>query len=291
MTVKNAIDKKAIRARYAEEREKRLRPEGNDQYLRLAGTGLSHYIEDPYMPRVERDPVTDHVDVALVGGGFAGLITGARLKEAGVQKVRIIDKTGDLGGNWYWNRYPGAQCDTASFVYMPLLEETGHVPTEKYAHAPEILEHSRRIGEQFGLYEHALFHTEVKDLEWDADRSLWIVRTNRDDEFTAQYVTLGTGPLHVPKLPGLEGIDEFEGHSFHTSRWDYDYTGGDPSGAVMSKLSPTKGWVSSARARPLYSACPTSRRPAANFTSFSARLRPSTCAQTAPPTWTGLSGK
>ena len=106
MTVKNAIDKEAIRARYAEEREKRLRPDGNDQYLRLAGTTLAHYIDDPYMPLVERDPVTDHVDVALVGGGFAGLITGARLKEAGVEKVRIIDKTDDLGGNWYWNRYP-----------------------------------------------------------------------------------------------------------------------------------------------------------------------------------------
>ena len=211
MTANNLIDKEAIRARYAEEREKRLRPDGNDQYLRLAGTALSHYIDDPYMPVVEREPVTDHVDVALVGGGFAGLITGARLKEAGVEKIRIIDKTGDLGGNWYWNRYPGAQCDTASFVYMPLLEETGHVPTEKYAHAPEILEHSRRIGKQFGLYENALFHTEVTDLEWNAGRSVWIVRTNRGDEFTAQYITLGTGPLHVPKLPGLEGIEAATG--------------------------------------------------------------------------------
>ena len=105
------------------------------------------------MPVVEREPLTDHVTVAVIGGGFAGLLTGARLKEAGIDDVRIIDKAGDFGGTWYWNRYPGAQCDTASFVYMPLLEETGHVPTEKYAHAPEILEHSRRIGKQFGLYD------------------------------------------------------------------------------------------------------------------------------------------
>ncbi len=234
------IDKEAIRARYAEEREKRLRADGNYQYLRIAGTSLAHYVDDPYMPVVEREPVTDHVDVALVGGGFAGLITGARLREAGVEKIRVIDKAGDFGGTWYWNRYPGAQCDTASFVYMPLLEETGHVPSEKYAHAPEILEHSRRIGTRFDLYENALFHTEVNDLEWDARSSVWIVRTNRGDEFTAQYVALGTGPLHVPKLPGLEGIDEFEGHSFHTSRWDYDYTGGDPSGALMSNLADKK---------------------------------------------------
>ena len=231
------IDKEALRAKYLAERDKRLRPDGNDQYLRLAGTSLAHYLDDPYMPVVEREPVTDHVTVALIGGGFAGLITGARLKEAGIDSVRVVDKAGDFGGTWYWNRYPGAQCDTASFVYMPLLEETGHVPTEKYAHAPEILEHSRRIGKQFGLYEDALFHTEVTDLEWDAQRSAWIVRTDRGDEFTAQYLAMGTGPLHVPKLPGLEGIDDFEGHSFHTSRWDYAYTGGDESGAPMTKLA------------------------------------------------------
>jgi cyclohexanone monooxygenase len=231
------IDKEALRAKYLAERDKRLRPDGNDQYLRLAGTSLAHYLDDPYMPVVEREPVTDHVTVALLGGGFAGMITGARLKEAGIDDVRVIDKAGDFGGTWYWNRYPGAQCDTASFVYMPLLEETGHVPTEKYAHAPEILEQSRRIGKQFGLYDNALFHTEVTDLEWDASRSAWIIRTNRGDEFTAQYLAMGTGPLHVPKLPGLEGIDDFEGHSFHTSRWDYDYTGGDESGAPMTKLA------------------------------------------------------
>ena len=120
---------------------------------------------------------------------------------------------------------------------MPLLEETGHMPTEKYAHAPEILEHSRRIGKHFGLYDNALFHTEVTDLEWDASRSCWIVRTNRGDEFTAQFVAMGLGPLHVPKLPGIAGIEDFTGHSFHTSRWDYDYTGGDTFGAPMDKLA------------------------------------------------------
>jgi len=151
--------------------------------------------------------------------------------------VRIIEKGGDFGGTWYWNRYPGAQCDTASFVYMPLLEETGHMPTEKYAHAPEILEHCQRIGKQFELYANALFHTEVTDLEWDAGRSRWIIRTNRGDEFTAQFLGMGTGPLHVPKLPGIPGIESFRGHSFHTSRWDYDYTGGDPNGAPMEKLA------------------------------------------------------
>jgi cyclohexanone monooxygenase len=120
---------------------------------------------------------------------------------------------------------------------MPLLEETGHMPSEKYAHGPEILEHSRRIGRQFGLYDNALFHTRVTELEWDAGRSRWIIRTDRGDRFTAQFVSMGTGPLHVPKLPGIPGVGEFRGHSFHTSRWDYAYTGGDPNGAPMDKLA------------------------------------------------------
>jgi cation diffusion facilitator CzcD-associated flavoprotein CzcO len=232
----SALDKEALKQKYAEERAKRLRPDGNAQYLELKGQ-LAHYAEDPYTPFKKRAPVRDHVAVAFVGGGFAGLVTGARLVEAGIDDVRIVEKAGDVGGTWYWNRYPGAQCDTASFVYMPLLEETGHMPSEKYARGPEILEHCRQIGEQFGLYDKALFHTEVTELEWDADRSWWIVRTNRGDEFTAQFVAMGTGPLHVPKLPGIPGIESFRGHSFHTSRWDYDYTGGDPSGAPMERLA------------------------------------------------------
>jgi cyclohexanone monooxygenase len=230
------IDKDALKRKYAEERDKRLRPDGNDQYVRLADR-FAHYLDDPYTPLVERAPVTDHVTVAFIGGGFAGLLTGARLKEAGIDDVRIVEKGGDFGGTWYWNRYPGAQCDTASFVYMPLLEETGHMPTEKYTHAPEILEHCRRIGTQFGLYDDALFHTEVTGLDWDESGSRWVIRTNRGDEFTARFLAMGTGPLHVPKLPGIPGIEDFRGHSFHTSRWDYDYTGGDPSGAPLDGLA------------------------------------------------------
>src|SRR5437773_1048452 len=230
-----SIDTEALRRKYAEERDKRLRPDGNDQYLRLTGE-LARYLDDPHTPWTERAARTDHRTVVCVGGGFAGLVVGARLREAGVD-VRIIEKGGDFGGTWYWNRYPGAQCDTASMVYMPLLEETGHMPSEKYAHAPEILAHCQRIGKQYGLYEHALFHTEVMSLDWDEAKSRWTIRTNRGDAFTAQFVGMGTGPLHVPKLPGIDGIESYKGHSFHTSRWDYYYTGGDPKGALMEKLA------------------------------------------------------
>ena len=231
-----AIDKESLRRKYLRERDKRLRPDGNGQYLRLTGQ-LAHYAEDPHTPRTERAPKTDHRTVVFIGGGIAGLVNGARLKEAGIDDVRIIDKGGDFGGTWYWNRYPGAQCDTASMVYLPLLEETGHMPTEKYAHGPEILEHCQRIGKHYGLYDDALFHTEVEQLDWDGSRSRWIIRTNRGDEMTAQFVAMGIGPLNVPKLPGIPGIRDFAGLSFHTSRWDYGYTGGDYSGAPMDKLA------------------------------------------------------
>jgi len=235
-TTTKTIDKEVLKQKYREERDKRLRADGNAQYVRIQDQ-LSHYLDDPYVPVQARDPVTDHVTFAFIGGGFAGLVTGARLVEHGIEDVRILEKGGDFGGTWYWNRYPGAMCDTASFVYMPLLEETGHMPTEKYAHAPEILEHCQRIGKQYGLYENALFHTQVRELVWEEEHARWRIRTDRGDDFTAQFVGMGTGPLHVPKLPGVPGIEEFQGHSFHTSRWDYDYTGGSPEGAPLDKLA------------------------------------------------------
>jgi cyclohexanone monooxygenase len=233
---KGPIDKERLRQKYLDERNKRLRADGNDQYLQVTGR-LAHYLDDPYTPVTPRAPKIDHVTFAFIGGGFAGLVTAARLSEAGIRDVRIIEKGGDFGGTWYWNRYPGAQCDTASMVYMPLLEETGHMPSEKYAHAPEILAHCQRIGKKYGLYDNALFHTQVVSLEWDEKKSRWLIRTTRGDAFTAQFIGMGTGPLHVPKLPGIAGIESFKGHSFHTSRWDYDYTGGDPSGAPMDKVA------------------------------------------------------
>ena len=235
MTVQT-LDKDALKKKYAEERDKRLRADGNDQYVRLEGR-FEDLAADPYTPWQDRDPVTDHVTFAFIGGGFAGLVVGARLKQAGIDSVRIIEKGGDFGGTWYWNRYPGAQCDTASMIYLPLLEETGHMPTEKYVHAPEIRAHCGRIGTQFDLYKEALFHTEVTGLEWQEDSARWLVKTSRGDAFTAKYIGMGTGPLHVAKLPGIDGIEKFKGKSFHTSRWDYDYTGGSPDGAPMDKLN------------------------------------------------------
>ncbi|HEY6474354.1 MAG TPA: NAD(P)/FAD-dependent oxidoreductase [Acidimicrobiales bacterium] len=223
------FDAEALREKYLIERDKRLRADGNAQYLEMAGR-FADYLHDPYVDRVDRPALTDDVTVAIIGGGFAGLVTGARLRQGGIDDIRIIEKGGDFGGTWYWNRYPGAQCDVESYVYLPLLEETGYVPSEKYAHAPEILEHCHRIATHFDLYSHACLSTEVTGIEWDTARHRWTIRTDRGDVMSARFLVMGNGPLHRPKLPGVPGIETFGGHTFHTSRWDYSYTGGDSNG-------------------------------------------------------------
>jgi cyclohexanone monooxygenase len=233
------FDPDALRERYRIERDKRLRPDGNAQYVEVAGDFAS-FVDDPYVDGPpERAPRTDEVEVLVVGGGFGGLLAGARLAEAGITDVHIVEKGGDFGGTWYWNRYPGAMCDIESYIYLPLLEETGVMPTQKYAEAKEILAHSRTIGRHYGLYDNALFQTEVTGAEWDEPTRRWTVRTNRGDALRARFVIISSGPLHRPKLPGIEGIDTYRGHSFHTSRWDYDYTGGGPDGG-LTRLADTR---------------------------------------------------
>jgi cation diffusion facilitator CzcD-associated flavoprotein CzcO len=236
MTMTDGTDRDALREKYRAERDKRLRPDGNDQYLEPTGR-FAHLLDDPYTAVVDRPPVREDVNVAVIGSGFAGLVVGAKLKQAGVTDVRLIDKAGDVGGVWYWNRYPGAMCDTAAMIYLPMLEETGTVPSAKYVPAPEIHAHARRIATTFDLYDGALLSTGITGVVWNDDSSRWIITTDRGDEVRARFVTVGTGPLHRPKLPGIPGIDEFAGHAFHTSRWDYDYTGGGPGGELMDKLA------------------------------------------------------
>ncbi|WP_334164140.1 flavin-containing monooxygenase [Phenylobacterium sp.] len=226
------FDPDALRDKYRAERDRRLRADGSQQYVEIAGA-FAHYLEDPYVePGFSRAPLTDEVEVVVVGGGFGGLLAAARLREQGVADIRIIEKGGDFGGTWYWNRYPGAACDIESYIYLPLLEEIGYVPKEKYSRAPEILEHSRAIGRHFGLYDNACFQTEVTEMRWDEDAARWIVKTNRGDAMKARFVVMANGPLHRPKLPGIPGVESFKGHSFHTSRWDYGYTGGTSDGGL-----------------------------------------------------------
>ncbi len=225
------FDPEALRRKYREERDKRIRPDGNDQYLEVKAE-YAHYLDDPYTAPIVREPLTDEVEIAVIGGGFGGLLAGARLREAGFEVIRMIERGGDFGGTWYWNRYPGAQCDIESYVYLPLLEELSYVPKEKYSHAPEILEHSRAIARRYDLYRDACFQTAVTAMRWDEDAARWTIETNRGDAMRARFVVMANGPLDRPKLPGIPGIRDFRGHSFHTSRWDYAYTGGDASGGL-----------------------------------------------------------
>jgi cyclohexanone monooxygenase len=229
-TAAQSFDPDALRAKYRAERDKRLRADGNEQYVEVKNA-FAHFLDDPYVePGFTRAPLSDEIDVVVVGGGFGGLLAAARLREAGIASLRILEKGGDFGGTWYWNRYPGAMCDVESYIYLPLLEELGTVPSEKYVRAPEILAHSRAIGREYELYERACFQTEVTELRWDESAARWLVSTNRGDRMRARFVCMANGPLNRPKLPGIPGIDTFEGHTFHTSRWDYDYTGGDSDG-------------------------------------------------------------
>lgn len=233
------FDPQELREKYRSERDKRVREDGEDQYIEAASEFAEYADTDPYVEEIHRDPLALNITVAIIGAGFSGLMTAARLKERGITDIRIIESGGDFGGTWYWNRYPGAQCDIESYCYLPLLDEIGYMPKEKYSYAPEIFEHTQRIGHHFSLYDNAIFQTRVKEVRWLEEEQCWRVSTNHNDDIKAQFVIQATGPANRPKLPGIPGIKSFKGHTFHTSRWDYDYTGGDHKGG-LTKLADKK---------------------------------------------------
>jgi cation diffusion facilitator CzcD-associated flavoprotein CzcO len=225
-----------VRRRYEEERAKRLRSDGNAQYKELTGR-YEEFDRDPYVePGFTRDPIVEETEVVIVGGGFSGMLTAINLDRQGVSDYRIVEKAGDFGGTWYWNRYPGCMCDVESYTYLPLLEETGYMPTERYASAAEIFEYCKLMGRHFDLYPHALFQTEIEAATWDEGAQRWEVRTSRGDVLRARFLVTAGGILHKAKLPGIPGIEDFKGDAFHTSRWNYEVTGGAPPREPMEKL-------------------------------------------------------
>ena len=237
------FDPDSLREKYRAERDKRLREDGNEQYLDVSGD-FAHYVDDPYIEeRLNRKPLTDEIDVVVIGGGFGGLLAGARLRDAGIRNLRVIEKGGDFGGTWYWNRYPGVACDIESYVYLPLLEETGYMPPKKYVDGIDILAYSRQIARKYDLYDDVCFQTEVEEIRWDPESDRWLISTDQGDAMKARYVVMSNGPLNRPKLPGIQGIDSYIGHTFHTSRWDYDYTGGDANGNLTGLRGKTVGII------------------------------------------------
>jgi len=237
----DAIDIAALRQRYAHERERRLFKDGEKHYVRPEGRGaVADYSIDPHTEMAPREPITDEIDVAVLGAGWGGVLASYHLTQQGITDFRNIDTAGDFGGVWYWNQYPGIQCDNESYCYLPLLEETGFMPSKRFADGEEIQGYTRLIAEKFGFADKAIFHTQITSLVWDEGLLRWRVGTNRGDEIKARFVIMANGVLNMPKLPAIAGLDTFRGKLFHTSRWDYDYTGGSWSEPALNKLKDRK---------------------------------------------------
>ncbi len=231
------IDIPAMREKYRQERDKRVRSEGQSQYERPVDDFADEYEGDPHMPVEPREPFQRDIDVAVLGGGISGILAGVQLRKAGVSDFCHIDHAGDFGGVWYWNRYPGIQCDNDAYCYLPMLEEMDFIPSQKFSDGPEIYQYCQRIAQRFGLYDNALFHTLIKGMRWDEEVKRWRIATDRGDDIRARFVIMANGLLNIPKLPGIPGIHEFKGKMFHTARWEYDYTGGSCENPVLDKLA------------------------------------------------------
>ena len=218
-----------LKQKYLEERDKRLRPEGLGQYREVDLAG-AEYGDDPYAPPIERAAIEREVDVLMIGGGHAGLLVADALIKGRVDDFLIVEKAGGFGGTWYWNRYPDCRCDIEAYIYMPLVDEDGVMPSQKYVRSSEIRANAARIGAKLGLGDKTLFQTGVSSARWDEAAMRWVIGTDRGDTIRARFVCLGSGPMSRPKLPDIAGIERFKGRTFHTSRWDYSYTGGDETG-------------------------------------------------------------
>jgi len=236
-------DPEAVRAKYLAERDKRLVPGRADIRDLKTDEHFARYRDDPFTPVTKRDPVADEVDVVIVGGGMAGVLAGAQLRKAGIERIRIVDQAGGIGGTWYWNQYPGVMCDVESYVYIPMLEELDYIPTRRYASGEEIRRHLVAIAGRFDLEADALFHTGVTRAEWQEDVARWRIHTDRGDEISCRWYVLAVGILNLMKLPTIPGMEVFAGRSFHTARWDYGYTGGGPDEPLTGLTDKVVGLV------------------------------------------------
>ena len=182
------------------------------------------------VPTADRPTRPNEVDVVVVGAGFSGLYLLHRMNELGF-RTRVLEAADDVGGTWYWNRYPGARCDIPTTDYTMSFDpalETEWTWSEKYATQPEILRYAQFIATKYGLYDGIDFETRVEQATWDDAAQHWQIRTDRGETITSRFYVMATGCLSVPKAPDVVGIDRFAGPTYLTSRWPHegvDFTG------------------------------------------------------------------
>ncbi|KAJ4246070.1 hypothetical protein NW762_013815 [Fusarium torreyae] len=248
---------KATQKKYAEEARKRLRLDGSAQFVQLTETDidrLNALVEDPWADHKALnalDPPIKQNDIHkyfVLGAGFGGLQFAVRLIEKGIataDDIRLVDAAGGFGGTWYWNRFPGLHCDVESYIYLPLLQETGYIPTHKYAPGEEVRQHAERIASKWKLDDKTLFRSDVRSVEWDDGSQLWTIKLTQrrgpadpsvDVEFRAEYVYLAAGVLTKPQIPNIPGLLSFSGSIFHTARWNYSVSGGSQANQVLTGL-------------------------------------------------------
>ncbi len=248
----NGVDALQVEKHYGEERAKRLRDDGNDQFVDISlSDKFQHFQDDPWVDTAAiKDARTMFPDnrcqVLILGAGWGGLLYAVRMVEAGIrpEDLRIIDTAGGFGGTWYWNRYPGLMCDIESYSYLPLLEETGYIPRHRYAYGEEIRNYANLVAEKWDVAGSAVFQTKTQKLMWDETTKEWQVKLlqQRKGEppqtlnICSQFVMTVNGLLNWPKMPGFPGILDYQGEIFHSSRWNYAFTGGSQSDPSLTKL-------------------------------------------------------
>ena len=232
-----SFDRGEVARKYAEERDRRMVEARGKVHDLEHEAEFAKYLADPFTPFQERAPISDDIDVAIIGAGIAGVVNGAKLRDQGDFRIRLIDTAGGVGGTWYWNRYPGVMCDVESYIYMPMLEEMDYVPRDRYASGDEIRSHLDRIAQKYDLLDDALFHTRVIQSAWDEGAARWVVTTDRGDEIRARFLIVAPGILNLLKIPVIPGMETFQGAAFHSGRWDYGVTGGSPTDPNMTALA------------------------------------------------------
>ncbi|CAN8104527.1 unnamed protein product [Discula destructiva] len=238
--------------KYNEEKEKRLRADGQSQYEELSKSSrLASLGKDPFADHeaLNKQPSSlkdgQEVQVLILGAGFGGLLYAARMIEAGLKPddIRLVDFAGGFGGTWYWNRYPGLMCDTEAFVYCPLLEETGYMPKHQFSYGEELRQHAERIASHYGLADKGVFRTTIKHAEWNEETRRWQLQLEQDRgpqhepikmAVTSQFFGLCAGVLNHPKAPKIPGLEDFQGSLIHTARWDYHISGGSPENQELT---------------------------------------------------------